>query len=91
MSGATPLLEVRDLEVAYEGAILGLKGLSLRWIMARWFPARRQWRRENDRVARDLRPVGVHQGRVTAGDIRFEGQSIAGQRPPRRYAVVSPR
>ena len=80
MSGATPLLEVCNLEVTYKGAILGLKGLSLtvdHGAIVTLLGVNGAGKTTTLRAIFGL--LGVHQGRVTAGDIRFEGQSIAGQ------------
>ncbi len=75
-----PLLELRALEVSYKDVIRGLKGLSL-WVDAGAIVALLGVNGAGKTTA--LRAVfgllPIHQGRITAGDILYEGQSIRGQ------------
>jgi branched-chain amino acid transport system ATP-binding protein len=74
------LLDVRNIEVTYKGTILALKGLSLsvnRDSIVTLLGANGAGKTTALRAIFGLLPV--HQGRITAGAILFEGQSIVGQ------------
>jgi branched-chain amino acid transport system ATP-binding protein len=73
-----PLLELRNLEVTYSSVIRGLKGLSLkveRGAIVALLGANGAGKTTALRAISGL--LSIHQGRVTDGDILFEGQSIA--------------
>jgi branched-chain amino acid transport system ATP-binding protein len=74
------LLEIRDLEVTYKGAIRGLKGLSLKideGSIVALLGANGVGKTTTLRAISGLLPV--HQAMITSGDILFDGQSVAGR------------
>lgn len=74
------LLELREIEVAYKGVIRGLRGLSLKvseGSIVALLGANGAGKTTALRAISGLLPI--YQGRVTAGDILFDGQSVAGR------------
>jgi branched-chain amino acid transport system ATP-binding protein len=82
-----PILEVRDLAVTYGGAVQALKGISLSVEQGAVVALLGSNGAGKTTLLRTLSgTLRLHRGRVEAGDVRYQGESLKGRDPARCVA-----